>query len=222
MTSSAAALPRSHRFLCDYNHKPLKRIFDLSFSLMVVIGALPLFVILAFLVRISSRGPITYSQQRIGRGGRIFKCLKFRSMYADADNRLEAILASDPSLRAEWEASHKLKKDPRVTVIGRFLRKTSLDELPQFLNVLRGDLSVVGPRAMVYQELDKHVKDKATKILSIRPGITGLWQVSGRSDTSYAKRISLDEEYIENQSLLLDARIIAKTIPVMVFSKGAY
>lgn len=203
-------------------HLPLKRAFDVFFSSFTMLLGAPLFFFLAACIRFSSSGPIIYSHKRVGRGGREFPCYKFRSMYEDADQRLHEILARDPLLQKEWDETQKLKNDPRVTPIGKFLRKTSLDELPQFINVLKGDLSVVGPRAMVKPEIQKFLGDKAIKILSVRPGITGLWQTSGRSDTSYETRIALDETYIDEQSFFGDLKLIFKTIPVMLFSKGAY
>jgi undecaprenyl-phosphate galactose phosphotransferase len=202
-------------------HLPVKRTFDLTFSLLALIIGAPLFLLISLIIFCTSRGKIIYAHQRIGRGGRPFKCYKFRTMYTD--KCLTEILATNPELKAEWEKNFKLKKDPRVTPIGSFLRKTSLDEIPQFWNVLKGDLSVVGPRPVVKEEVEKYLGVRAAKILSIRPGLTGLWQVSGRSDIScYQKRLALDEQYIENQSLLLDVKLITKTIPVMLFSKGAY
>lgn len=203
-------------------HLPLKRTFDIVFSCLVLLLIFPLFMAIAIIIRLTSKGPAIYAHTRIGRGGKSFNCLKFRSMYADADSRLQQILQNDPIRAAEWEQCHKLKNDPRITPIGHFLRKTSLDELPQFLNVLKGDLSVVGPRPVVEAEVKKYLKEKAGKILSIRPGITGLWQVSGRSNTSYANRIALDEYYIENHSFLLDLQLVLKTVPVMLMRKGAY
>jgi undecaprenyl-phosphate galactose phosphotransferase len=143
-------------------------------------------------------------------------------MYPDADKRLKEILDSCPHLLQEWELCHKLKSDPRITPFGNFLRKTSLDELPQFWNVLKGDLSVVGPRPVVKAELEKHLTGQAEKILAIRPGLTGPWQVSGRSDTSYQKRVELDLHYVNNQSFWWDLVLVFKTIPAMIFTKGAY
>ena len=203
-------------------HLPLKRIFDILFSTFALFITFPLFMTLAIIIRLSSPGPIIYAHKRVGRGGEPFYCFKFRSMYEDADLRLKEILKQNPSLAMEWEKNHKLKNDPRITPIGRFLRNTSFDELPQFLNILKGDLSVVGPRPVVEAELKKHFKEKASKILSIRPGLTGLWQVSGRSDISYEQRIALDEKYVENQSLMLDVTLVLKTIPAMMMRKGAY
>ncbi|MBA3723057.1 MAG: sugar transferase [Parachlamydiaceae bacterium] len=203
-------------------HIPIKRIFDILFSICALIIGFPIYLIIASIIFCYSPGGVFYSHQRIGRGGKPFACYKFRSMYPDADARLKHILATDPILKVEWELNFKLKNDPRIMPIGTFLRKTSLDELPQFWNVLKGDLSVVGPRPVIQEEVDKYLSYKAPKILSIRPGLTGPWQVSGRSGLSYQKRIELDEFYIDNQSLLLDIKLIAKTIPVMLFSKGAY
>lgn len=207
---------------CEIKRIPTKRGFDLLFSLFALTIATPILFIIALIIKLSSRGKLIYSHERIGRGGRPFRCYKFRTMYADADQRLKDLLASDPTLKAEWERNFKLKNDPRVTPFGAFLRKTSLDELPQFWNVLKGDLSVVGPRPVVREEVEKHFGEKASKILSIRPGLTGLWQVSGRSDISYQKRIALDEIYIDQRSLWLDITLIARTIPAMISSRGAY
>lgn len=207
---------------CKIRHIFFKRIFDFCFSLIVLILGLPLFIIIGIIIRCTSKGPIFYFQERIGRGGIPFHCLKFRTMYPNADERLQAILAGDPVRQKEWQNNHKLKNDPRITPIGDFLRKTSLDELPQFWNVVKGDLSVVGPRPVVHEEIIHHYGSKAYKILSIRPGVTGIWQVSGRSNTGYAKRILLDEQYVDTRSFLLDIKIIIKTIPSMISAKGAY
>lgn len=206
----------------EERHLPIKRTFDIVFSVLVLFFAFPLFLGLAILVRLSSKGPAIYAHERIGRAGKPFKCFKFRSMYPDADLRLKELLAKHPDLKAEWDLNHKLKNDPRITPIGKFIRKTSLDELPQFLNVLKGDLSVVGPRPVVQAEVVKHLKEKAPKILSIRPGLTGIWQVSGRSNTTYLERLSLDEQYVDTHNLWLDLKLIAKTLPAMLASRGAY
>ncbi len=208
---------------CEIKHIPIKRAFDILFSLACLVLGFPIFLMIGLLIYLSSPGPIIYSHERIGRGGKPFRCYKFRTMHSDADQNLQDVFSANPELRLQWERSFKLKQDPRITPIGIYLRKSSLDELPQFWNVLKGDLSVVGPRPMVNQELKKYYGIKAYKILSIRPGLTGPWQVSGRSDIdSYEKRISLDEHYVENQSFLMDMKLISKTIPVMLFSKGAY
>ncbi|HEV8051340.1 MAG TPA: sugar transferase [Parachlamydiaceae bacterium] len=205
-----------------YQSLPFKRALDIIFSLAVLILISPLFLVIAILIKATSKGKAIYYQTRIGRGGSHFRCYKFRTMYQNADSILEEILVNDPEKNDEWNRTHKLKNDPRVTPIGHFLRKSSMDELPQFWNVLKGDLSVVGPRPVVKEEIAKHFGPKAEKIFSIRPGITGLWQISGRSDTSYSKRIALDEYYVENRTLLNDIKIIALTIPSILSKKGAY
>lgn len=203
-------------------HIPLKRIFDILFSLTALLLGAPIFIAIAIAIKLTSKGAVFYAHPRIGRGFKIINCLKFRTMYMNADEKLEEILKSDPQKRKEWDETQKLKNDPRVTPLGTFLRKTSLDELPQFVNVLKGDLSVVGPRPLVALEVNKFLGNKAREILKIRPGLTCLWQVSGRNDLSYDHRIQLDERYIRNRSFWLDMRIIFKTIPAMLFSKGAY
>lgn len=203
-------------------HLPLKRILDILFSLAILILLSPLFLLIACMIRMTSTGKAIYYQKRIGRGGVYFHCYKFRTMYQNADAILQDILTKDGDKRKEWEETHKLKNDPRVTPFGDFLRKSSLDELPQFWNVLKGDLSVVGPRPVVQEEIDKHFGQKAEKIFSVRPGITGLWQISGRSDTTYSNRIALDEYYVEKRTFLTDIKIIALTIPRMISKKGAY
>lgn len=207
---------------CKITHIPVKRAFDILFSLCAITFGLPLFILIGLAILATSGTQVIYSHQRIGRGGIPFRCYKFRTMRKDSESYLQAILEKQPELKKEWEMKRKLKNDPRVTVVGAFLRKTSLDELPQFLNILKGDLSVVGPRPVVKAELIKYYQYKAAKILSVRPGLTGLWQVSGRSDTSYQTRIMLDEKYIDNRSFRLDMELILKTIPAMIKSKGAY
>lgn len=203
-------------------HMPLKRLFDVVFSALVLICGMPLFLLLALLIRTTSSGSPIYSHQRVGRGGKPFRCYKFRTMYADADARLSELLAHDPDKREEWRLNHKLKNDPRITPLGRLLRQTSLDELPQFWNVVLGHLSVVGPRPVVAQEIATHFGDKAHKILSVRPGLTGIWQISGRSNISYEARLHLDEQYVDTLSLTHDLKLICKTIPCMFTRKGAY
>jgi exopolysaccharide production protein ExoY len=209
-------------FKCPIKHIPIKRIFDIVFSSLVLFLTFPLLFFITLTVRLTSKGKAIYSQERIGRGGKKFRCYKFRTMYANADFRLKELLKNDLVKKKEWQKNFKLKKDPRVTPFGRFLRKSSLDELPQFWNVLKGDLSVVGPRPVVHEEIAKHYGVKAAKILSIRPGITGIWQVSGRNDVCYKTRVKLDEKYVDDHSFLLDLKLVFKTIPAVIFSKGAY
>jgi lipopolysaccharide/colanic/teichoic acid biosynthesis glycosyltransferase len=200
-----------------------KRTFDLS--VVAITSPLwgPLVLALAGLIRLTSRGSAFYGHERIGRGGRTIKCLKLRTMVEDADAHLAAMLASDPVLAEEFARTFKLKNDPRVTRIGRFLRQTSLDELPQLINVLKGEMSLVGPRPITEGEMRRYGQYMAI-VLSARPGMTGLWQVSGRNDVSYAKRVALDVQYAFGQSLGTDLSIIARTV-VRVFRPsrgGAY
>jgi len=203
-------------------HLPVKRIFDILFSVLVLTLGSPLFLLIALLIKCTSKGKVIYYQTRVGRGGKTFKCYKFRTMYKDADRRLQSMLDESEEMRKEWIEQRKLKKDPRVTRIGKLLRKTSLDELPQFYNVLKGNLSIVGPRPVVQEEINEYFGVKAYKILSIRPGLTGIWQVSGRNNTSYAHRVHLDETYVDTRSFWLDLKLIIKTIPCMLFARGAY
>ena len=200
---------------------PSKRVFDLLFSISVLFLLAPAFLSIALAIRISSGRNAIYVQTRVGRGGRVFKCYKFRTMYPDAQSRLSDILSKNPSLRDEWEKHQKLREDPRVFPIGKWLRRYSLDELPQFWNVVKGNLSVVGPRPyMVYQK--RQMGCLASTILSVRPGITGLWQTSGRNRTTFAERIALDAAYVSQLSLGLDLKLILKTIPKVFFPTDAY
>ncbi|MEI6242328.1 MAG: sugar transferase, partial [Chlamydiota bacterium] len=207
-----------------------KRAFDILFSLGVLVFGFPFFFLIGLCIFVASPGPIFYKSERLGRGRKIIYCLKFRTMCVDADKKLLTLLLTYPHLENEWKKYQKLKMDPRITWIGKFLRKTSLDELPQFWNVLKGDLSVVGPRPFVLvgpkelftKEIRKYLGDKTEKILSVRPGITGLWQVSGRSQLSIKERIEIEESYIDNRSFSKDFFIILKTFSVILFRKGAY
>ena len=201
----------------------LKRFGDIVFSLSVLGLGAPVLLLLAALVTLSSPGPIFYVQRRVGRNYRRFGCIKFRTMRADAEQVLTSVLADDPRLRAEFERDFKLRKDPRITWVGRFLRRSSLDELPQFLNVLKGEMSVVGPRPIVDHELDRygHYMDE---VAAVRPGLTGLWQVSGRNNLSYRKRVKLDLAYARGRSFSLDLAIIMRTFGVLLLpmDRGAY
>jgi exopolysaccharide production protein ExoY len=199
-----------------------KRIFDIVFSLGAILCFLALGVLIAILIKLTSQGPIFYSCKRVGKDGQTINCWKFRTMYPDADKKLQEILDQDPKLKEEWDIYFKLKDDPRISSIGKFLRKTSLDEFPQFWNILRGDLSVVGPRPVTEEEVQKYFGEKANKILSVRPGLTGIWQTSGRSLLTFEERIQLEESYVDRQSFKLDILIICKTIPAMFISKGAF
>jgi len=198
----------------------VKRLMDVLLASAGVVILSPLLLVLAALVKLMSRGPVLFGHQRLGEGGRPIRVYKFRSMVMDAEARLQDMLADDPSLRAEYEATYKLRDDPRITPLGRWLRRTSLDELPQLFNVLRGDLSLVGPRPIVGDEIARY-GPAAAVILRVRPGLTGLWQVSGRSDLDYAERVRLDMDYITHWSLWLDIRILAATIPAVLRRRGA-
>ncbi|WEX11964.1 sugar transferase [Chelativorans sp. AA-79] len=199
----------------------LKRGFDVVGAACGLILLSPLFLLVAALVKLSDGGTVFYGHPRIGRGGRSFRCLKFRTMRQDGDLVLAAYLCDNPQARAEWETTCKLKHDPRVTRVGAVLRKLSLDELPQILNILAGDMSIVGPRPVVQEELERY-GNAAVFYLKSRPGLTGLWQVSGRNDVSYATRVAFDRHYVETWSLAQDIRIIAKTVPAVCLSRGSY
>ena len=199
----------------------LKRFIDIFAIIICIPLLLPLMVILSFLVKVTSKGPVFYAHKRVGKNGKEIKCWKFRSMCINSQQMLEEILANDPVRRAEWEKDRKFQDDPRVTKFGKFLRKTSLDELPQLFNILFGDMSLVGPRPVTESELDKYGKYK-DYVLSVVPGLTGMWQVSGRSDTGYEERISFDTYYIQNWSIWLDIWILIKTVWVVLKGKGAY
>ncbi|MBD1922424.1 sugar transferase [Microcoleus sp. FACHB-831] len=201
----------------------VKRLFDVLFSLSVLILFSPLYLLLAILIAISSSGPIFYVQERVGRNHKPFGCIKFRTMFSNADDVLMEMMETSPHLRQEFEDNFKLKEDPRITAIGKFLRVTSLDEFPQFWNVLKGDMSVVGPRPLVPEELPKY-GSHIDKVLTIKPGITGLWQVSGRNDIPYNRRIQMDVYYVNFHNFWLDLWLVVKTIGVVLAPKnnGAY
>lgn len=199
-----------------------KRFFDICFSLFALLFVSPMFILCALAVKLSSPGPIFYAHSRIGENRKRFGCWKFRTMYADADQRLQCLLASCPNRMQEWRVFFKLREDPRVTPVGKWLRKLSLDELPQFWNVFRGDMSIVGPRPLTEKEVVEYLRDKADKILSIRPGLTTLWITKGRNHLSLQERIRLEEFYVDHRSFWLDLKLIFKTVWVMVFPNGAY
>jgi exopolysaccharide biosynthesis polyprenyl glycosylphosphotransferase len=198
----------------------VKRLMDVLLAGLGVLVLSPLLLVLASLVKVTSHGPVLFGHKRLGEGGRPIFVYKFRSMVADAETRLREMLVADPALRAEYESTYKLREDPRITPLGCWLRRTSLDELPQLFNVLHGDLSLVGPRPIVADEIAKYGPASAA-ILRVRPGVTGLWQVSGRSDLDYAERVRLDMDYITHWSLWLDLRILAATVPAVLRRRGA-
>jgi exopolysaccharide production protein ExoY len=198
-----------------------KRLIDIVLALSGIVLLAPLLIICFIATLATSRGPALFRHRRVGFSGKHFDCLKFRTMVTDAPERLKQLLESDPIAAAEWYANHKLRHDPRVTAIGVILRKSSLDELPQLFNVLKGDMSIVGPRPVTEEELIKY-NGAANAYLACRPGITGLWQVSGRSTTTYDKRIACDTFYARNWSMSLDAKILIVTIPSVLMSDCAY
>lgn len=202
-----------------------KRLFDIFFSFCFILVFSPVYLILALLIRASSKGPVFYVGKRLGRGGKHITVYKFRTMFTDAEERLEELLSKDPAIREEWEVYQKLQSDPRCTPIGKFMRKTSLDEFPQFFCVFKGDLSVVGPRPHYIFELEKNEKSPlrlhADTVLAVKPGITSIWQTSGRSNLSYEERVKLDCEYVKKQSFFYDIYLILKTIPSLLFPQGA-
>ncbi|MFW6732124.1 MAG: sugar transferase [Synechococcus sp.] len=201
----------------------LKRGGDIAFALTLLSLGAPLLLAITLLVKLTSPGPIFYVQKRLGRRYRRFGCIKFRTMELDADRRLADLLASSPTLRAEYEQDHKLRRDPRITPVGQLLRVTSLDELPQLINILRGEMSVVGPRPIVQAEVPRY-GPSMDAVLSVRPGLTGLWQVSGRNNLDYPRRVALDAQYVARPSLRRDVSILWRTIGVVLWpaDNGAY
>ena len=198
-----------------------KRVVDSLLAVLIGLVALPFLVAMPLLIKLTSRGPVLYKARRLGKNGRTIYVWKFRSMYADADRRLQSLLDSDPALKAEFEKDFKLKNDPRVTPLGRFMRKTSIDELPQLFNVLRGEMALVGPRPIVEKEVAYYGEDYEIFSL-VKPGITGLWQASGRSDTDYAERVALDRHYVLNWSPWMDLWIVIKTVFAVLRMRGSY
>ncbi|WCR10721.1 sugar transferase [Paracoccus stylophorae] len=202
----------------DWYSRGGKRVLDIVGTLIIFATFLPIIVVVACLMGLQG-GNVMFWHERVGRKGRFFRCYKFRSMVPDAERRLEQLLASDPQARAEWDATRKLEDDPRITFLGRFLRRTSLDELPQLWNVLRGDMSLVGPRPVTQEELARYGASVAA-YLSIRPGLTGPWQVSGRNDISYDERVRMDCDYAANYSLSRDLQVLWRTVWVVAVPNG--
>ncbi|MDD5599891.1 MAG: undecaprenyl-phosphate galactose phosphotransferase WbaP [Victivallaceae bacterium] len=199
----------------------LKKATDCCLALLIFLTALPVMLLCAIIIKLTSRGPAIYKARRLGLHGKPFAVYKFRTMRVGADKQLEACLENNPAAQKEWQENFKLKKDPRVTWFGAFLRRCSLDELPQLFNVLKGEMSLIGPRPIVESEL-KQYADKYEMIASIKPGITGLWQVSGRSELDYGERVELDSYYLMNWNIWLDIFILMKTVKEVLFCKGAY
>ena len=197
------------------------RALDIILSLIALIVLLPLMAVIAVAIRVNDGGPVLFAHRRVGYGGRSFSCYKFRSMVPQSAEVLQHLLATDPSARREWERDHKLRQDPRVTRLGAFLRKTSLDELPQFLNVLAGQMSIVGPRPIVREEVARYGRYFAAYCAQ-RPGVTGLWQISGRNNTSYRRRVAIDTVYSRSRSVRLYLYILAMTPCAVINSRGCY
>ncbi|MFV0644566.1 MAG: sugar transferase [Sphingomonadaceae bacterium] len=197
------------------------RIFDTVTATTAVVLFLPLMLLIAFIIKVTSPGPAIFFQQRVGRDGKHFPCLKFRTMVVDAQEQLDRLLREDEDARHEWARDQKLRNDPRITRIGEFLRKTSLDELPQLFNILVGQMSVVGPRPIVASEIRRYGR-RFADYCSVRPGLTGLWQISGRNDVSYDLRVRLDAFYARRQSLSYDVLICMRTIPAVMNLRGSY
>ena len=205
------------------NYIILKRFIDFSFSLLLIILLIPLLLIIGILIKLNSKGPILYIQRRIGKNNVSFSCYKFRTMKPKAKYILKELLLQNEDIKNEFENTRKLINDPRITNLGKFLRFTSLDELPQIFNVIRGDMSFIGPRPIVKSEIKKYGKD-FKKAFSVKPGISGLWQVSGRNKLSYSKRVEIDIFYAENINIFLDFIIFIKTLMIIIFpfNRGAF
>lgn len=199
----------------------LKAMFDFVLTLVGTVAISPILLFIAIWIYKDSPGPVIFKHTRIGKNGKAFPCYKFRSMCVDAKARLEELLKNDPEAKAEWERDFKLKNDPRITKSGAFLRKTSLDELPQIFNVLKGEMSLVGPRPVIEEELERY-GEYVNDYLMVKPGITGMWQVSGRSDIDYQERVLLDSWYVRNWSVWIDMVMLFKTFKVVLLRKGAY
>jgi lipopolysaccharide/colanic/teichoic acid biosynthesis glycosyltransferase len=228
MSSSAISQTHSQRyptssaavdvgFVRDWRYEFSKRALDITASLALLTALIPVFFLIGLGVRLGSSGPIFFKQRRLGRGGKVFWCFKFRTMVRDA----EALLAQSSKLLAQFDANYKLTNDPRVTRFGAFLRKSSLDEIPQLWNVLRGEMTLIGPRPIVEPELSRY-GDNAGRLLLVKPGLGGIWQVSGRSDTSYAQRVAMDMAYIQSRSFWFDLRLLVATALVVIKGRGAY
>ncbi len=201
----------------------IKNYLDKIFSFIFLFLSLPLSIIIIILIKFSSRGPIFFFHERLGKNRKKFLCIKFRTMHPESEDMFMELISKNETLKKEFLENRKLKNDPRITNIGRFLRITSLDEIPQFLNVLRGEMSIVGPRPIVDEETIKYGK-KISEVLKVKPGITGLWQISGRNNLSYQRRVELDILYVNQLNFLLDIRIIIRTFGVIFFPKdrGSY
>ena len=207
------------RFTASRIAQQAKIVIDVSLAFIGIIIVAPVFIIMAAVVMLDG-GPILFGHPRVGQGGRVFRCLKMRTMVVDSEAVLQRLLDSDPAAAEEWARTRKLRRDPRITRFGRVLRRTSLDELPQLLNVVRLEMSLVGPRPIVTAEIPRY-GDAIAEYFKVRPGLTGLWQVGGRSDTSYALRVELDRRYVQTWTLWLDFLILLRTLPAVLRRDGA-
>ena len=215
------AVIKSKNNLSRWYNRWIKFVFDVVVTAIGTILISPIFLALCICVAIDNKGKVIFAHQRVGRNGKLFPCYKFQTMIPNAQQVLEEYLENDPQARLEWETNFKLSNDPRVTKLGAVLRKTSLDELPQIFNVLKGEMSLVGPRPVVQAELAKY-GDNKKEYLMVRPGITGMWQASGRSDTTYEERVAMDTWYVRNWSLWIDLKYLYRTFAAVISKKGAY
>lgn len=214
--TAAMALP----YMSSRGGATFTRLLDISIALVALVFLAPFMIIVAALIWAMDPGPIIFAHKRVGLGGRPFNCLKFRSMYVGAEDRLARVLAEDPRRRAEWMADHKLSDDPRITPFGKFLREKSIDELPQLINVIRGEMSLVGPRPIVQNEVPRYGRF-IVAYLMVKPGLTGIWQVNGRSATTYRRRVAADVLYVRSKSVGRDVRILFATIPAVILARGS-
>ena len=205
------------------NYKNFKRFCDFILASFLVIIFIPIFILLALVIKASSRGPVLYKQKRIGKNKKLFSCYKFRTMHPEAEFMLKKLLENDEEIKIEFKNNQKLFKDPRITAVGKYLRFTSLDEIPQILNILKGEMSFIGPRPIIEDEIIRY-GDKFEKAFSVYPGMSGLWQVSGRNNLSYKRRIQLDMIYAKNFNFKLDLNIFFRTLGVILlpFDRGAF
>ena len=204
-----------------FNYFFAKRLLDLAVAVPLLILLSPVLLVIYGAIVLTDRGEGIFRQKRVGLGGREFYCFKFRTMWTDAEKRLNSVLDKDPEAAKEWAENHKLKKDPRVTKLGKLLRKTSLDELPQLWNIIKGEMSLVGPRPIVKDEIKKYGRYYGA-YASVPPGVTGLWQVSGRNNTAYQDRVLMDAEYATSQNIWADVKILLQTLPAVITLRGAY
>lgn len=201
----------------------VKRAIDIVLSLILLVFISPFLLLIAAIIKLGDGGDVLFSQERPGVGGRLFRCYKFRTMAMDAEERLTHLLETDPKAAEEWRLYKKVKNDPRVTLIGKLLRKTSVDEIPQLLNILKGEMSIIGPRPITKREIPDYGSPTDFAIYgAVRPGVLGLWQVAGRSDVDYSRRIQLDAQYAREWSIWMDLKILFLGVPVVLFGKGAY